>query len=213
MIPFTTFTAIAAAYPIANIDTDKIVPARFLKTISKIGLGKALFHDARYDAAGRPRADFVLNMPPWDKAGILVAGPNFGCGSSREHAPWALADFGIRCILAESFADIFFNNCFKNGVLPLALPAESVRVAMAAAREPRNVFTVDLPNRLIMASKTSIRFAMDDERAEALIAGRDHIDHTLQFGEAIKDFENRRREHLWIPSVLHGLRAIDEKHK
>lgn len=205
MTPFTTFTAIAAPYPAANVDTDKIVPARFLKTISKAGLGKVLFHDARYDVAGRARPDFVLNLPPWDKAGILVAGANFGCGSSREHAPWALADFGIRCILAESFADIFFNNCFKNGILAVALPSASVKLAMDAALQPGNRFTIDLPARLIMAGDTPIRFAMDDERAEALIAGRDDIDHTLQFADAITDFEShRRREHAWTPSLSAG---------
>ena len=133
MKPFTTLTGVAAPLPVANVDTDKIIPARFLKTLTRTGLGKALFDGLRYDATGAERPDFVLNREPFRKAEILIALDNFGCGSSREHAPWALADFGIRCVIAPSFADIFYNNCFKNGILPIVLPPEAVAALMKDA--------------------------------------------------------------------------------
>ena len=126
MQKFTTLTGIAAYLPMINVDTDMIIPKQYLKTIKRTGLGKGLFAELRYDEAGKPRADFVLHKPPYDKAKILITGENFGCGSSREHAPWALLDFGISCIIAPSFADIFYNNCFKNGILPIALPQEEI---------------------------------------------------------------------------------------
>ncbi|MGH6954522.1 MAG: 3-isopropylmalate dehydratase small subunit, partial [Alphaproteobacteria bacterium] len=145
MEKFTVITGVAAPFPLANVDTDRIIPARFLKTIKRTGLGAHLFNDIRFNADGSERPDFVLNQPPYREAKILVAGVNFGCGSSREHAPWALLDFGIRSVVAESFADIFFNNCFKNGILPVALAPDQIKRLMDDARGPDPTLTVDLP--------------------------------------------------------------------
>ena len=145
MTPFTTLTGIAAPMPLVNIDTDMIIPKQFLKTIARTGLGKNLFDEMRYTQDGAEIPDFVLNQPAYRKAEILVAGDNFGCGSSREHAPWALLDFGIRCVISTSFADIFFNNCFKNGILPVVLPQEAVDHLMDDAKKGENArITVDL---------------------------------------------------------------------
>src|SRR5512134_2614895 len=144
MKPFTTITSIAAPLPMMNVDTDMIIPKQFLKTIKRSGLGKSLFFEMRYDDAGNEIEDFVLNRPAFRNAEILIAGENFGCGSSREHAPWALLDFGIRCVIAPSFADIFFNNCFKNGILPIVLPREQVEALMALASGGGVTLSVDL---------------------------------------------------------------------
>ena len=150
MDKFTKLTGVAAPMPLINVDTDMIIPKQFLKTIQRSGLGKNLFDEMRYDADGNEIPDFVLNKPAYRKAQILVAGENFGCGSSREHAPWALLDFGIRCVIAPSFADIFYNNCFKNGILPIALPQEDVDKLMDDAERGANaVVTVDLENQVI----------------------------------------------------------------
>ena len=150
MQKFTTLTGVAAPMPTPNIDTDRIIPARFLKTIKRSGLGKSVFNDVRYNPDGSEKPDFVLNQPAYRKAQILVAGDNFGCGSSREHAPWALLDFGIRCVISTSFADIFFNNCFKNGVLPIKLPKEQVDLLMDDAKRGANaIITVDLEKQEI----------------------------------------------------------------
>ncbi|MGH6886993.1 MAG: 3-isopropylmalate dehydratase small subunit, partial [Geminicoccales bacterium] len=150
MQPFVTLTGIAAPLPMVNVDTDKIIPARWLKTIKRTGLGVNLFETLRYDDDGKERPDFVLNREPWRRAEILIAGENFGCGSSREHAPWALLDFGIRCVIAPSFADIFNNNCFKNGILPVVLPQEQVDVLLREAADARDpTFTVDLEKQEI----------------------------------------------------------------
>src|SRR5215469_16607616 len=149
MQPFTQLTAKAAPLDIANLDTDQIIPKQFLKTIGREGLGAGLLYDLRYDGEGRPRRGFVLNDPRYAGAGVLVAGENFGCGSSREHAAWALLDFGIRCVIAPSFADIFYNNCFQNGLLPIALSEPEVRTLMEEARGGNHVFSVDLASQTV----------------------------------------------------------------
>src|SRR5262245_25336207 len=150
MQKFDKLTGVAAPLPMINVDTDKIIPKQFLKTVERHGLGKNLFDELRYEPDGREKPDFVLNRPAYRRAAILVAGDNFGCGSSREHAPWALLDFGIRCIIAPSFADIFYNNCFKNGILPIALPREQVALLMDDARKGANaVMTIDLATQTI----------------------------------------------------------------
>ncbi len=195
MQPFTTLTGIAAALPIPNIDTDKIIPARFLKTIKRTGLGSALFHAMRYRADGSEDPEFVLNREPWRKAEILIAGPNFGCGSSREHAPWALLDFGIRCIIAPEFADIFYNNCFKNGILPIKLP-QSVcdRLAEDAMLGANARLTVDLARQVVVRPDgEEIRFEIDPFRKRCLLEGLDDIALTLAHADAIAAYESRRR--------------------
>lgn len=179
---FRTLSAIAAPLPLANIDTDKILPAQFLKTITRDGLGKNLFHSMRYADDGKSRADFVLNREPWQSAAILISLDNFGCGSSREHAPWALLDFGIRCIIAPSFADIFYNNCFKNGILPIVLEDGEVQRLMALAGEAATAqMTIDLPRQLICpADGEPIAFDLAAERKQALLDGLDEIAASLQ---------------------------------
>ena len=191
MQKFTTLTGIAAPMPLVNIDTDMIIPKQFLKTIQRSGLGKNLFDEMRYDRDGNEIADFVLNQPAYRKAEILVAGDNFGCGSSREHAPWALLDFGIRCVISTSFADIFFNNCFKNGILPIVLPQEQVDVLMADARKGANArVTVDLEAQTVTTSDgQSFGFAVDPHRKHCLLNGLDDIGLTLEKAAAIDNFE------------------------
>jgi 3-isopropylmalate/(R)-2-methylmalate dehydratase small subunit len=188
---FTTLTAIAAALPLANVDTDRILAGQFLKTISREGLGPRLFSTMRYDGS-RERADFVLNQEPWRKAGILVALDNFGCGSSREHAVWALADFGIRCLIAPSFADIFYNNCQKNGILPITLNREQVdRLMSDASDSARAMLHVDLPQQSICcADGTVILFDIAPERKEALLQGLDEIASTLELLPEIERWES-----------------------
>jgi len=191
MEKFTTLTGIAAPMPLVNIDTDMIIPKQFLKTIQRSGLGKNLFDEMRFDREGNEVADFVLNQPAYRKAEILVAGDNFGCGSSREHAPWALLDFGIRCVISTSFADIFFNNCFKNGILPIILPQEQVDVLMADARKGANArVTVDLEAQTVTTSDgVSFGFAVDPHRKHCLMNGLDDIGLTLEKAAAIDSFE------------------------
>ena len=193
MDKFTTLTGIAAPMPLVNIDTDMIIPKQFLKTIQRSGLGKNLFDEMRFDREGNEVADFVLNQPAYRKAEILVAGDNFGCGSSREHAPWALLDFGIRCVISTSFADIFFNNCFKNGILPIILPQEQVDVLMADARKGANArVTVDLEAQTVTTSDgQSFSFAVDPHRKHCLLNGLDDIGLTLEKAAAIDSFEAR----------------------
>jgi len=198
---FTTLTGVAAPLPIVNVDTDMIIPKQFLKTIKRTGLGRNLFHEMRYDDAGAEVADFVLNQPAWRNASILVAGDNFGCGSSREHAPWALLDFGIRCVIATSFADIFYNNCFKNGILPIQLPREDVDKLMDDARRGANAtVTVDLEAQEIRGPDGGVvRFDIDPFRKHCLLNGLDDIGLTLEKGEAIADFETRRAQQFpWL---------------
>jgi 3-isopropylmalate/(R)-2-methylmalate dehydratase small subunit len=191
MDKFTTLTGVAAPMPLVNIDTDMIIPKQFLKTIKRSGLGKNLFDEMRYTPEGQEIPDFVLNQPAYRKAEIIVAGDNFGCGSSREHAPWALLDFGIRCVISTSFADIFFNNCFKNGILPIVLPQEAVDVLMDDARKGANArITVDLPSQTVTASDgRSYSFEVDAFKKHCLLNGLDDIGLTLEKATAIDSFE------------------------
>ena len=194
MEKFTTLTGIAAPMPLVNIDTDMIIPKQFLKTIQRSGLGKNLFDEMRFDREGNEIADFVLNQPAYRRAEILVAGDNFGCGSSREHAPWALLDFGIRCVVSTSFADIFFNNCFKNGILPIVLPQEQVDVLMADAKRGANARqTVDLAAQTITTSDGQVfPFTVDAHRKHCLMNGLDDIGLTLEKAAAIDSFEAKQ---------------------
>ena len=191
MDKFETLTGVAAPLPLINIDTDMIIPKQFLKTIQRSGLGKNLFDEMRYDGEGNEIEDFVLNKPQYRSAEVLVAGENFGCGSSREHAPWAIKDFGIRCVIAPSFADIFFNNCFKNGILPIALPQEQVDLVMADAEKGENArVTVDLEKQEITTSDgTVISFDVDTFRKHCLLNGLDDIGLTMEKADAIADYE------------------------
>lgn len=195
MEKFTTLTGVAAPLKMINVDTDMIIPKQFLKTIKRTGLGKSLFFEMRYDDKGRERPDFVLNKPQYRKAQILVTGNNFGCGSSREHAPWALLDFGIRCVIAPGFADIFYNNCFKNGILPIVLPQADVDKLMDDAERGANaVITIDLERQEIRGPDGGvIRFDIDPARKDALLKGLDEIGATLAHEAKIKSFEERRR--------------------
>jgi 3-isopropylmalate/(R)-2-methylmalate dehydratase small subunit len=195
MQPFTTLTGVAAPLPMANVDTDKIIPARFLKSISRTGFGKNLFASLRYREDGTENPDFVLNQPAYRKAEVLIAFENFGCGSSREHAPWALLDFGIRCVIAPDFADIFHNNCFKNGILPVRLPREVCERLMDDARLGGNArLTVDLERQVVVRpSGEEIPFAVDPFRRHLLLNGLDDIGQTLQHATAIDSFEAKRK--------------------
>jgi 3-isopropylmalate/(R)-2-methylmalate dehydratase small subunit len=204
MDPFTTLTAIAAPMPVANVDTDKIIPARFLKTIKRTGLGVHLFDTLRYDAEGQERPDFVLNQEPYRRAEILIAHENFGCGSSREHAPWALLDFGIRCVIAPDFADIFHTNTFKNGILPIRLPRAVCDQLMADARLGENArLTIDLERQVVVRPNgEEVRFEIDPFRKHLLLNGLDDIGQTLQHAPAIDGYEARQRqEKSWQPAI------------
>ena len=193
MDTFTKLTGVAAPLNMINVDTDMIIPKQFLKTIKRSGLGVSLFFEMRYDDGGAELADFVLNREPWRRAQILVAGQNFGCGSSREHAPWALLDFGIRAIIAPSFADIFFNNCFKNGILPVVLPAAQVDRLLAVA-ESGAAITIDLPAQEVrLADGESFRFEVDPFLKHCLVGGLDDIALTLAKADRIAAFEARQK--------------------
>ena len=191
MTPFTTLTGIAAPMPLVNIDTDMIIPKQFLKTIARTGLGKNLFNEMRYTLDGAEIPDFVLNQPAYRKAEIIVAGDNFGCGSSREHAPWALLDFGIRSVISTSFADIFYSNCFKNGILPIVLPPDAVAHLMDDARKGANArITVDLPSQTVTASDgTVFGFEIDPFKKHCLLNGLDDIGLSLEKAASIDTFE------------------------
>jgi 3-isopropylmalate/(R)-2-methylmalate dehydratase small subunit len=191
MTPFTTLTGVAAPMPLVNIDTDMIIPKQFLKTIQRSGLGKHLFDEMRFTPDGAETPDFVLNRPAYREAKILVAGDNFGCGSSREHAPWALADFGIACVISTSFADIFFNNCFKNGILPIVLPEAERDLCMRDAERGANArIDVDLAAQTITLSDGQvIRFEVDPFRKHCLLNGLDDIGLTLEKSPRIAAFE------------------------
>jgi 3-isopropylmalate dehydratase small subunit len=193
MRAFTKLTAKAVPLDMANLDTDQIIPKQFLKTVDREGLGAGLFHDLRFSAEGAERRDFVLNDPRYKGAGILIAGDNFGCGSSREHAPWALMDFGISCVVATSFADIFQGNCFQNGLLPIVLPEAEVRALMDEAKGGNHVFDVDLESQTITApSGRAFAFEIDPHRKRKMLEGLDSIGETLLEADAIDAFEARR---------------------
>ncbi|HVG81870.1 MAG TPA: 3-isopropylmalate dehydratase small subunit [Methylomirabilota bacterium] len=195
MDKFTTLTGIAAPLPMINVDTDMIIPKQYLKTIKRTGLGKHLFDEMRYEPSGKEIPNFVLNRPAYRKASILVAGENFGCGSSREHAPWALLDFGIRCVIAPSFADIFYNNCFKNGILPIVLPKEDVAKLFDDAERGANaVITIDLEKQEITGPDGGrVRFEIDPFRKHCLLNGLDDIGLTLAKAAEIDGYETRQR--------------------
>ncbi|MFY9240522.1 MAG: 3-isopropylmalate dehydratase small subunit [Roseovarius sp.] len=191
MDKFENLSGVAAPMPMINVDTDMIIPKQFLKTIKRSGLGVNLFDEMRYDDDGKEIPDFVLNQPAYRDAEILVAGDNFGCGSSREHAPWAIKDFGIRCVIAPSFADIFYNNCFKNGILPIALPQEQVDILMAEAQKGSNArIEVDLEAQTVTTSDgTKIAFEVDAFKKLCLLEGLDDIGLTMEKAAAIDTFE------------------------
>jgi 3-isopropylmalate/(R)-2-methylmalate dehydratase small subunit len=193
MEKFTTLTGIAAHLPMINVDTDMIIPKQYLKTIKRTGLGEGLFAELRYDEAGNKLPDFVLHQPPYTQAKILIAGENFGCGSSREHAPWALLDFGFRCIIAPSFADIFYNNCFKNGILPIVLPQEEINKLIDDAGRGDNArLTIDLEAQEIRGPDGGvIHFDVDSHRKRCLMEGLDDIGLTLEKADAITAFEQQ----------------------
>ncbi len=201
MKTFETFTGLAAPMPLMNVDTDMIIPKQFLKTIKRTGLGSSLFYEMRYDNDGQAIPDFILNRTPWNAAEILIVGENFGCGSSREHAPWALMDFGIRCLISTSFADIFHNNCFKNGILPITLPADAIQSLMAAAEGGDNArITIDLENQQVTAPDGTVHaFEIDPFKKQCLLEGLDDIALTLDKATAIDTFENDRKlTHPWL---------------
>ena len=195
MDKFTTLQGIAAPFPMVNVDTDRIIPARFLKTIKKTGLGKNLFNELRYNEDGSEKPDFILNKPAYRETKVLVAGDNFGCGSSREHAPWALVDFGIRCVIAPSFADIFNNNASKNGMLLIALPQETVDKLMEDAEKGGNArLSVDLEKQqIVRPDGETIDFDIDPFKKHCLLNGLDDIALTLQKDDKISAFESTRK--------------------
>jgi 3-isopropylmalate/(R)-2-methylmalate dehydratase small subunit len=195
MDKFNEVTGVAAPLPMINIDTDMIIPKQFLKTIKRTGLGKNLFHEMRFDSEGNENPDFVLNKPAYRQAKILVAGANFGCGSSREHAPWAIKDFGIQCVIAPSYADIFYNNCFKNGILPITLPQSDVdKLLDDASRGSNATVTVDLERQEIRGPDGGvIHFELDPFRKKCLLEGLDDIGLTLQKQKNISAYEERQQ--------------------
>ncbi|MCB1415396.1 MAG: 3-isopropylmalate dehydratase small subunit [Nitratireductor sp.] len=201
MQKFTRLTSVAAPLPIINIDTDMIIPKDYLKTIKRTGLGKGLFAEMRFNEDGSENPDFVLNQPAYSKAEILVAGDNFGCGSSREHAPWALLDFGVKCVISTSFADIFYNNCFKNGILPVKVSEEELEKLMDDAKRGANAtLTVDLEAQTISGPDGgTIHFDIDPDRKHRLLNGIDDIGETLEKASSIDAFEARMKEQRpWV---------------
>ena len=196
MKSFKKLTGIIASMPQVNIDTDAIIPKQFLKTIERTGLGKHLFHEKRYDQNNNLNNDFVLNKKPWDQAEIIVAGDNSGCGSSREHAPWALLDFGISCIIATSFADIFYNNCFKNGVLPIVLNEKIVEEISDLAEQGIEI-SIDLEDQQIIAQNKLYKFDIDPYRKHCLLNGLDDIGITLENKETIDSYEEKLKSNVW----------------
>ncbi len=193
MEPFTRLDAKSAPLPLANIDTDQIIPKQFLKTVERAGLAKGLFYDLRFDEQGVEKPDFVLNRPEYKGAGVLVTGDNFGCGSSREHAPWALMDFGVKAVISTSFADIFYNNCFQNGLLPVVLKTEEVAQLMDEARGGNHVVSIDLETqRVTSPSGRVFTFDIDPQRKQKMLLGLDAIGETLGKTASIDSFETRR---------------------
>ena len=199
MQPFTVLTGVAAPLKIVNVDTDMIIPKQYLKTIKRTGLGTGLFAEMRYREDGSENPDFVLNRPAYRKAQILVAGDNFGCGSSREHAPWALLDFGIRCVISTSFADIFYNNCFKNGILPIVVsPDDLAKLFDDAERGANATLTIDLENQEIRGPDGgTVRFDIDPFRKHCLLNGLDDIGLTMEKAPAIEAYEKKIAERAW----------------
>jgi 3-isopropylmalate/(R)-2-methylmalate dehydratase small subunit len=193
MEAFTRLDAAAAPLPLANIDTDQIIPKQFLKTVERAGLAKGLFYDFRFDEQGVEKPEFVLNQPAYRHAGVLITGDNFGCGSSREHAPWALMDFGIKAVVATSFADIFYNNCFQNGLLPVVLKAEQVAQLMDEARGGNHVVSIDLETQTVTSPSGAVfSFEIDPQRKQKMLQGLDAIGETLQAAGSIDTYEMKR---------------------
>jgi 3-isopropylmalate/(R)-2-methylmalate dehydratase small subunit len=193
MEAFTRLDAAAAPLPLANIDTDQIIPKQFLKTVERAGLAKGLFYEYRFDEQGREKPDFVLNQPAYKGAGVLIAGDNFGCGSSREHAPWALMDFGIKAVISTSFADIFYNNCFQNGLLPVVLKAAEVQQLMDEARGGNHVVSIDLEGQTVTSPSGAVfTFEIDPQRKQKMLQGLDAIGETLQAAPSIDLYEQKR---------------------
>ena len=190
MNKFTTLKSIPAYLPIVNIDTDMIIPKQFLKTIKRTGLGKNLFHEMRYDNDGIEIKDFILNQNPFNKSKILIAGKNFGCGSSREHAPWALLDFGITCVISSSYADIFYNNCFKNGILPIEITEEEIKEVSDYSKRKEEI-SVNLHDQKIVFGNKEINFEIDEFKKKCLIEGLDDIALSLEKSDKITDYENK----------------------
>ena len=198
MQKFNTLTSIPAYLPIVNIDTDMIIPKQFLKTIKRTGLGKNLFFEMRYDEKGKEISDFVLNKNPFNNSKILIAGKNFGCGSSREHAPWALLDFGITCVISSSFADIFYSNCFKNGILPIILDDEKIKELSEYAKRKEEIF-IDLNEEKIIFGNSETKFKVDTFKKKCLLEGLDDIALSLKKSDKIKNFEkNLKLKKPWI---------------
>jgi 3-isopropylmalate/(R)-2-methylmalate dehydratase small subunit len=193
MEAFTRLDAAAAPLPLANIDTDQIIPKQFLKTVERAGLAKGLFYDFRFDEQGVEKPEFVLNQPAYKNAGVLITGDNFGCGSSREHAPWALMDFGVKAVVATSFADIFYNNCFQNGLLPVVLKAEQVAQLMDEARGGNHVVSIDLETQTVTSPSGAVfSFEIDPQRKQKMLQGLDAIGETLQAAGSIDTYEMKR---------------------
>ena len=190
MNKFTTLKSIPAYLPIVNIDTDMIIPKQFLKTIKRTGLGKNLFHEMRYDNGGIEIKDFILNQNPFNESKILIAGKNFGCGSSREHAPWALLDFGITCVISSSYADIFYNNCFKNGILPITITEEEIKEISDYSKRKVEIF-INLHDQKIVFGNKDIKFEIDEFKKKCLIEGLDDIALSLEKSDKITDYENK----------------------
>ena len=198
MQKFSTLKSIPAYLPIVNIDTDMIIPKQFLKTIKRTGLGKNLFFEMRYDDNGNKIGDFILNQDPFTNSKILIAGKNFGCGSSREHAPWALLDFGITCVISSSFADIFYSNCFKNGILPIILDDEKIKELSEYANRKEEI-SIDLSEEKIVYGNSKINFEIDPFKKKCLLEGLDDIALSLKKSEKIKTFENNLKiRKSWI---------------
>ncbi len=198
MKKFSTLKSIPAYLPIVNIDTDMIIPKQFLKTIKRTGLGKSLFFEMRYDENGKEIKDFILNKEPFNKSNILIAGKNFGCGSSREHAPWALLDFGITCVISSSYADIFYNNCFKNGILPIKLSEEEIKELSEYSKRKEEI-SIILKDQKILFGNNEIKFELDEFKKKCLMEGLDDIALSLEQKQKIEVFENKLKSNKpWI---------------
>ena len=193
MQKFNKLKSIPAYLPIVNVDTDMIIPKQFLKTIKRTGLGKNLFFEMRYDQSGKEIDDFILNNSPYNNSKILIAGKNFGCGSSREHAPWALMDFGITCVISSSYADIFYNNCFKNGILPITISEDQIKEISEYSKRKEEIY-VNLPEQVISFGNKEIKFEIDQFKKKCLIEGLDDIALSLEKSEKIVSYENKIKE-------------------